>query len=111
MRSAEKVAEELSREFSDQWDVIVPDRIKNIVAQALTSFREEGVKEGKLEERYFWQHFIKEKAFKLSTVETIRASALEEAAKVCDRPVSEPLTSRRPGYFLAEQIRILKEKP
>lgn len=41
----------------------------------------------------------------------IRDEALEDAAKVCDRPVSELLVSRRPGYYLAEQIRALKSQP
>lgn len=43
--------------------------------------------------------------------DSARAEALEEAAKVCDKPVDEPLVSRIPGYVLAERIRALKLSP
>lgn len=84
------------------------------IAQALTAFAEERVKEER--ERFDKECTDKKHVhFKCHVIENsnanIRAEAFEVAARICDGPVNEPLTSRRPGYFLAAKIRALKEKP
>ncbi len=70
--------------------------------------------------REFGDRAVKDKMAELFEGEDCRVSQLENdmylngskqmrerCAKVCDKPVNEPLVSRIPGYVLAERIRAL----
>lgn len=106
-RSAEEVADKLWEDCAGACKA----QALPVIAKTLTAYANERVKEAKLEERYFWQQFIKEKAFKISTVETIRAEALEEAAKEVETHLGRKCTLVCHCAANARQIRALKSSP
>lgn len=120
MKTAEEVARKKAEQFQYyEWYKTYLDGKHQIywgdlfghIAQALTAFAEERVKAAGWDVQKMTECLHLEVEIEDTIRRKARAEALEEAAKLVDKPVHEHLVSRIPGYVLAERIRALKDKP